>query len=162
MDTSHLKRLLQDKQDDRERAKLRDEREQARHKEILAAPYEVITSFWCKPCKRDFDASGVKTLNWGFDLDKGEAYIPQGLRQAWYSARCPSGHRAVRYITDKHLDPYYHDSEFVRRSQSEHLDDFLTPNDPGFAAKYPVQWAKLQKEKEQREIADEQRQRHEG
>lgn len=148
-----LKKTLDAKRADRALLKARDEKEKARINEINAAAKEVMTSFWCKECKRDFDAWGIKRLNWGYDLDRNETYLPKLVR-AWYYAKCPNGHQCIRHITDKVDDPYYRESMFIRRERSEHADDFLTPDDPRFRIKYPQAWARLEKEKELREAAN--------
>ena len=102
--------------------------------------------------KQNCSATAHKILNWGYDLDKGEAYVPYGPRKACYVARCPLGHEARRNITDRFTDPYYYESESLRREQWKYRDVFLTPADPRFKTVYPVQWARLEKERMEREM----------
>lgn len=44
--------------------------------------------------------------------------------------------RARRYITDVHLDPYFTESEMVRRERVDFADDMLQPDDPRFKKLY--------------------------
>lgn len=135
--------------------KAREEAYRKRQKEIDEAPDVAPQDFWCdhKKCKRDFSSLGRKRMNWGFNLDTGNAYIPEGPRMAWYWARCKEGHICERYILEKWNDPYFRLSIKIREMQAKHADDMLTPDDPRFKTVYPVQWARMQAELEEREQA---------
>lgn len=110
--------------------------------EVDEPPQYAMHDFWCTECQRDFSATGMKQVR-----NRGTWPI------AWYGALCPSGHLAIRRITDKISDPYFHDSVAIRRQQAEHADDFILPSDPRFKYKYPVQWARIQEEQTRREEA---------
>ncbi len=104
-----------------------------RIKEIKDAPMYVDGSFWCDHCKRDFEGRGHKEVR----------RPPVGVFFAYYVGICPCGHFALRYITDKLLDPYYYKSKAVRMMQGQHSDDMLQPWQPRFRQLYPEQYAKL-------------------
>lgn len=113
-----------------------------RHKEIREAPGRTRIDFWCDECASDFQGTGWKvTRNMASDK----------LPIAWYVGWCPVGHKAIRQITEKYLDPYYNRSAVIRAQRQEFADAMLTPNDPRFRILYPDQWRKLE---EEREIAD--------
>ncbi len=105
-----------------------------------AFPRVPRMDFWCEACA-------------GFDRTKGDvvamAYkdvkTPTGyLPFARYVGHCEKGHMVLRFITDKHRDPYYHQSEKMRRERAMAADDLLQPNDPRFRVVYPNQWAKME------------------
>ena len=131
-----VKRGRADRAQDAERGKTLRER----RKEVTDAPQYAMLGFWCGTCRRDYNAQGMKQIR---------AYDTWPI--AWYGALCPSGHVNIRRITDKIGDPYYHESEYIRREQAEHADDFMLPSDPRFRYKYPVQWARIEAERERRE-----------
>lgn len=111
-----------------------------RRKEVDDAKLYAQQGFWCKECARDFSAQGLKQVR---DYDTWPL--------AWYGALCPNGHTAIRRITDKLHDPYFYESQYIRREQAQHADDFMLPSDPRFRYKYPVQWARIEEERRQRE-----------
>lgn len=112
-----------------------------RLKDINDAKTYSLLGFWCDQCCKDFEAIGLKQTR-SMETD---------MPIAFYGALCPKGHLAVRRITDKLNDPYFWQSENIRRSRAEHEDDFLTPDDPRFQYVYPEQWKRIQEERVRRE-----------
>lgn len=122
--------------------------------EINEAPESVLTDFWCDhpACRKDFSTLGYKHLNWVHNIETGMNEPPE-IWRAWYAANCPSGHRCIKRITDKQYDPYYYQSNKVRKMQRQYADEMLTPDDPRFKTIYPQQWARIQDEIRDREVA---------
>ena len=94
-------------------------------------------SFWCDECKRDFEAEGFAFGN-----------TAGGTENRWYEGRCPKKHKAIRYITEKHLDPYFRKSEMLREMRMRFSKDLLQPGDPGFDKYYPEAKKKLEEDEE--------------
>lgn len=92
----------------------------------------MVHSFWCDGCKKDFEAPGHET---------GNRY------GKWFVGKCPKGHKAIRYITERHLDPYFRKSRNLREQRVHYRKDLLQPGQKGFAMAYP----KAQKEMEEAE-----------
>lgn len=104
-----------------------------RRDEILGAPMYIHTDFWCNTCKRDFTSTGYK-----------EVRVPnQGVWFAYYVGICPCGAHALRYITDKLLDPYWYKSKVIKTQQGQYADEMLQPWQPRFKQIYPEQYRKL-------------------
>lgn len=143
-DVERLGKIAQQNREGRAQDEKRGKAYRERLKEVQGAPQYASLGFWCYECRRDFDAVGLKQTR---------AMSTEPI--AWYGALCPKGHVSIRRITDKINDPYFRDSEYIRRQQGEHEDDFLTPADPRFRYKYPIQWARIQEEKRRREEAGE-------
>lgn len=104
-----------------------------RRDDVLQAPMYMKGEFWCQKCHRDFDATGHKEVR----------VPPKGVWFAYYVGICPKGHFALRYITDKLLDPYFYRSLRVKMMQGQYADDMLQPWQPRFRQLYPRQYAKL-------------------
>ncbi len=124
-----LKRHLEENRIGKEQDKKRHEFFNQRKNEIDEADNIKQNEFWCRICKKDFSAPGYKyeRRSWGNS---------PGYPIAWYVGECPAGHEARRYITDKHLDPYYEESENVRWARVEFEKDLIQPNDPRFKKLY--------------------------
>lgn len=105
----------------------------ARRDDILQAPMFIKSDFWCDRCKRDFDATGHKEVR----------VPPKGVWFGYYVGICPEGHHALRYITDKLLDPFFYKSVRVKVQQGKYADEMLQPWQPRFRQLYPQQYAKL-------------------
>lgn len=60
-------------------------------------------------------------------------FIDARTRQVTIGTSC---NHARRFITDKHLDPFYGQSKMLARLRVEMADDLLQPGDVGFEAKY--------------------------
>jgi hypothetical protein len=101
--------------------------------EIREAARVIQTDFFCSVCKKDFVGMGFKQVSAIRDLQPC----------AWYVGKCPEGHRAIRYITDKWADPYYNRSLVVAMQREQMKDDFLDPSDPRFKKLYPEAYKRL-------------------
>ncbi len=134
-----LKSTLKDKHAEQDAQAQREQDNKDRIRVIRESPAIKDEDFWCNDCQRDFTARAYRHINWVFNLDLGVAEKPKQWR-AWYEAKCPNGHMAIRRITDKANDPYFVCSTLQRMNARKHADDFLTPEDPRFAVKYPEQY----------------------
>jgi hypothetical protein len=101
--------------------------------EIRSAPNVTKSDLYCTVCNRDF--SGIAS--------KQVSSVRTMLPTAWYVGKCPKGHKAIRYITDKLDDPYYNLSLLVARQRYDMRDDFLDPSDPRFKVLYPEAYKRL-------------------
>lgn len=129
----NLQQTVEQKQQARERFMALQKWLHERRDEILAAPPRIFTQFWCDTCLRDFETTGYK-----------ETRVPTvGVWFAYYVGICPCGKHAVRYITDKLLDPYWYKSKAVKVQQGQYADEMLQPWQPRFRQIYPLQYARL-------------------
>jgi hypothetical protein len=127
-DLDQLRRNLTRRQNEREEAEAREKARYARETLVKGVPYAIQTDFWCRTCELDFNRTGLKVVRTAFD---------SGLLCAWYATRCEKCYTTcIRFITDKHLDPYYHDSEMLRVQRIAQSRDMLQPGDPGFQTYY--------------------------
>ena len=108
---------------------------------IVDAPRRTPMEFWCRVCESDFTC--VDALKMTTTM--------RGVPSAYYDGRCPKNHRAIRHLTDKHLDPYYYQSAMLAEQRYRMRDDTIAPSDPRFRIVYPKQWAAIEEEREQRE-----------
>lgn len=96
--------------------------------------------FYCRK-HGDFVANAVKvefTDNFGqpcayFQPFGRAQFIDARTRQITFGTSCS---HTRRFITDKHLDPFYGQSKMLARLRIEMADDLLQPGDEGFEAKY--------------------------
>ena len=95
-----------------------------------------MISFWCKECRKDFDAPGEMTDN--------------GLAK-FFKGKCPKSHRAIRYITDRHLDPYFLESEKMKAHRAFYRKDLIQPGEAGFKTLYAEEWKRIEAAKEAHE-----------
>ena len=131
---------LTEAQKEREYKKLGKER----WKEITDAPPMLHQcDFFCRNCDKDVTAPGYKSVR-GSEADALKA-------TADYLGRCPKDHALVRYITDKHMDPYFKLSPMVRMMRRKHEIDMLTPDDPRFKTYYPDAHKRIEEQREKRE-----------
>ena len=82
-------------------------------------------NFWCDRCELDFEAPGYRT---GYSLQGGAE---------WFVGFDPRGHKAIRYITEKHLDPYFRKSRNLKEQRVHYRKDLLQPGQRGFKQTYP-------------------------
>lgn len=139
--TQRLMQGIVEKRARREQALAQTKWYQERLRLVSESPRRMPQEMWCVQCQRDFtcvDALKMVTTQ-------------RGVPCAYYEGQCPQKHRAIRYLTDKHLDPYYHLSAMLRHQRHQMRDDILTPADPRFRIVYPKQWAKIEEEREARE-----------
>ena len=106
---------------------------------IFSAPRVIMTDFWCDVCKEDCSGVGFRQVSMVRPL----------LPVAWFEGTCPVGHKLLRYITDKEVDPYYEQSMLLQQQRWEMQDDFLTPDNPRFKELYPRQYEELMKKKKE-------------
>ena len=93
-----------------------------------------MISFWCKKCELDLDLEAEKQNN---------SYAE------WFMARCPKcGVKLLRYITEKHKDPYYHESKRVKIQSRQYAKDLIQPGQDGFKLYYKKEWDKMEQAKE--------------
>lgn len=125
------------------------------HERLLAynqAPETTRMDFWCTDCRKDFQAFAFRSVRTVLNLDTGRSHIDEPLF-AWYEGKCPKGHIARRYITDKHIDPYYDQSRLVAAQRAEFADDLVQPSDPRFKKLYPAAWREMEAAREAQESA---------
>ncbi len=131
----HLKKRIDYNQEQRKRDKQRSERDSETRRTIDESPGIAKMDFWCEKCRQDFTGEGIKAIPYGLDLNSNEHYELSPLR-AYYIGHCPTGHRAIRYITDKHRDPYFYQSVMLQHQRVEYADDILQPSDERFRKVY--------------------------
>lgn len=141
MNTSKTKKLTQrlaDNQQAREKAAVQSKWLMERVKMITDAPPRTLMDFWCMQCQQDFSCTDALKM----------AGMSQGLPRGYYEGACPEGHVAIRHITDKHMDPYYHQSVHLRVERHRMADDVLTPEHPRFRTLYPKQYERIMAERD--------------
>jgi len=98
-------------------------------------------SFWCDVCKIDQENTYMK--NW--------CDYPSGRRE-WNESRCIKCKKKIlRYITQRHLDPYWGRSAKAKREVIKYEKDLIQPDDPRFKKLYPRQYERLEAVKEANE-----------
>lgn len=95
---------------------------------IADAKLVELVDFWCRSCKKDFKGVAIKQV----EVDWNNA----GQNIAFYKTKCFCGAWSVRWITDKHRDPYWVQSKEVSRDQGEHYADMVQPFMTGFNMLY--------------------------
>src|SRR3990167_1570862 len=96
-------------------------------------------SFWCKSCKKDFDDPNFQLRK----LSTGEEY---------FTGYCPKGHKCLRYVTERKIDPYYDHSEKIKAQRHLMANDILQYGEYGFETFYRKEWEKLEKAREEYEL----------
>lgn len=121
-----LSELVARNKADRDLDEERHKKLEERSRTVKEAPDRATMEFWCRKCRRDFGRLALKrTIDY-----------PSGVI-AYYEAPCIGcGIWCRRFITDKTTDPYFMESERLKRMRSEMADDLLQPGDPRYAAKY--------------------------
>jgi|SRR3990167_7050953 len=94
----------------------------------------MIVSFWCKRCKLDQDLPAEKRYYYG----GGEKFV----------SKCKCGEELMRLITEKHLDPYFRESEKLRRQRAMMEKELIQPSDPRFRTLYKDEYDRIEKAKE--------------
>lgn len=123
----HIKDLIEgqekranDRNYHRAQAKTRAERE-----ELIRDNRQVEkVSFWCEKCKEDFEGIAQKQE----EMD----WANENQQIAFYKTKCFKNHWVMRFITDKHSDPYWFRSRFVRKDRENHTADLLQPFEEGY------------------------------
>lgn len=132
-----LKARVDRRYEERQRIKMREENFKDHMQAIQQAEDNYVTSFWCKECKKDFDAQARKRIG-----HAGQWQV------AWYVAKCLCGTTCIRRITDKKSDPYYRNSFLVKHSRVKQYNDMLHPHDPMFKLVYPKRWREMEEARE--------------
>lgn len=94
----------------------------------------MIVSFFCKKCDLDQDLPG---------------YVRSNSYGEWFESKCRRcSKKMLRYITEKHKDPYFYDSLKLKRQRIEAGDDLLQPGQPRFKTLYKDEYDRIEKAKE--------------
>lgn len=121
--------ILSKRRKEREEYRLSEIAKGARDKEINeATQYLKNCEFWCDECNKDFTAVGFKCVETDWSL--------AGWRIAYYKGKCPKGHKAIRRITDKPMDPYFIKSVILKKQRVDYKKDLLQETDYGFNMLY--------------------------
>ena len=105
----------------------------------------VKVDFYCRDCKKDQNLPANKNSN-----RYGE----------WFVSRCNfCGRQVIRYITERHNDPYFRLSKSVIIARRTHARDLVQPGEYGFRTLYKEQWDAIGRanEKWEREAREEER-----
>src|SRR3990167_6553162 len=90
-----------------------------------------MISFFCKKCQLDQDQN------------------PSRINEHAYAARCVKCRtQLLRYVNDKHLDPYFGESIKLKKQRQEFSKDIIQYGDPRFEKFYKDQWDKFEQQKE--------------
>ena len=108
----------------RDKEKLKAEREDL----IKDAHHITLTDFFCETCQEDFKDFAYKQI----EVD----WSNTSQRIAFYRTRCDEGHYCLRYITDKHKDPFFNQSKELAYQRAFHAADVLQPHETGFNLLY--------------------------
>lgn len=124
-----LEQVIKRKQAIREQFREIDKIKSERDKLINSASQTLPNcNFFCLTCSKDFVATGVKCVE--------SDWTDASQRIAYYKGKCPQGHKAIRRITDKQLDPYFIKSNQLKRERINHKRALLQKNDYGFRVLY--------------------------
>lgn len=95
-----------------------------------------MISFYCKACRKDFDAVPAKKKNrWA----------------EWFETKCRCGRKTIRYITGKKNDPYYRESKRVIMERDAYHKDLIQYGQTGFQTFYKKQWDTFEAQRERYE-----------
>lgn len=108
----------------REKAKQRAERDEL----INDAHMLTLTDFFCEECQEDFKDFALKQVE--VDWSNSTQHI------AFYRTRCDNGHYCIRYITDRHMDPFFQRSKEMAHQRATHAEDIIQPHETGFNLLY--------------------------
>ena len=127
----HIRSLIEfqeKKSNDRTYHREREKDKADREDTIRSAQNYVLTDFYCDKCELDFKAQANKEveLDWNNTMQN----------VAFYRTKCFKNHWCVRFITDKHKDPYWYKSKAVARDRFRHYADTIQPHETGFNMLY--------------------------
>lgn len=108
----------------REKEKAKEDREDL----IRDSKLFAITDFWCHACKEDFKAQTIREIE--------EDWSNMSQRIAFYRTKHYCGKWCIRFITDRHRDPFWQRSRAVRADQRNHRNDTLQPYESGYNLLY--------------------------
>lgn len=124
-DTDRLKKRFYDQQVERD---LERKRHEPNVNERMAADTpDTISSydFWCDECEEDFSAPAWKTVHRLY----GDPVVA-------YRTRHECGNECIRLLSHRDQDPYYQQSEKVRRQRNIYTADMLRPDQYGYRSLY--------------------------
>ena len=98
-------------------------------------------SFWCNKCEIDQENTYREKI----------ARYRSGVVK-WNESRCVlCENKIIRYITERHLDPYFYKSKKVKIERIQHEKDLIQPSDPRFKKLYPKEYERIEAVKEANE-----------
>jgi len=118
----HIRELIESQErraNDRGRHNEIEKQRDLNLKDINAVKDIENLDWWCKRCDKEFVSLGKKVI----DRWKPIAY---------YVTKHECGNWAVRYITDRSLDPYWFKSKKVARDRFESHYDAIQPFESGY------------------------------
>ena len=162
MSIETLTKFVQRKQEERERYEQQAKKRDERAREISDAKQIALMEFWCS-VHGDFSVLSHKEVLHDYStipttLLARYTPIPTAIakfynhrrRSVSFGKPCK---RVYRYITDKHLDPYYRDSEMIQRQRVDFERDLIQPWDPRFKLLYGDPYKKYYEQLEAAERA---------
>ena len=82
----------------------------------------MIVSFYCKKCELDQDLPAIHAFYYG------------GKK---FTAKCKKCRKELfRLIAETHLDPYFYESEKLRKQRAMMEKELIQPSDPRFKVLY--------------------------
>ena len=94
-----------------------------------------LINFWCDDCKLEQE------------LPYAEAKC---LGARWNESLCRKcGRKVIRYITERHRDPYWFRSAKAIQERRKFSKDLIQPSDPDFKKYYPREYERLEAVKEE-------------
>ena len=94
----------------------------------------MTIDFWCNECKKDFELRAWKSGNYFLSKCNGEDEDGDECEET-----------LVRFIKDKHKDPYFRLSEKLRRDRIKMAKDLIQPSDPRFKLYYKDEYDKMER-----------------
>lgn len=126
----HIQSLIEGQQrrvDEREYFREKQKEKLERNQLIQEAHMVAVTDFYCDKCKKDFKSMAIKQI---------ESDWLSNQFIAFYKTKCDKNHWCIRYITDKHHDPYWMRSRAVARDRGRAFNDIIQPGETGFNLLY--------------------------
>ena|SRR3990167_9591508 len=94
-------------------------------------------TFFCRECNLERDYNAVKYWHG---------------KEPYWAAKCVCGRKLVRYIVNKHLDPYYQISPSLRKYKAENWRDLVQPGDKDFKTLYTKTANEMEEAQEKAEL----------
>lgn len=127
----HIRELIEAQEkrsDDRTYHRNKEKAKEDRNDIIRDAKMVVLTDWWCEDCREDFKAQAIKEVE--VDWTNPSQFISFYKTKHWCGKWC------MRFVTDRHKDPYWFKSRAVHKDQGEHYEDTLQPYQTGFNTLY--------------------------
>jgi hypothetical protein len=78
-----------------------------------------------------------------------------GKKNEWHETKCKKcSKRLIRYITERHLDPYYHESKCVIINRDKFKIEMLQPGQVGFKTHYADSQKEIDNTSEKKHIKE--------